>query len=641
MTIFLRLMKEQDKQISLLSAVGAVRSGQSDSRIFQAEPDDFTAIPGAPFAYWVNDSIRSVFTKHPRFDSEGRNAKQGLASADDNRFLRVWWEITPGTAGWYSFAKGGSHSPHYADVYLMVNWAGDGAEIKNNLNEKGGVRSNVWMLKDTAPKFFFRPGLTWPLRTNGLSFRVIPSQCIFGHKGPVGFIDTDDSLSLLALSAVVNSKPFGYLVSLQLARTELAQSYEVGLIQQTPIPYVPSQAKEQLAALAQRSWSLKRRLDSSEETSHAFLLPELLRSRLGSFDTFDIDAELDRYQAHVDDITFALYGFNEVDRASMIQLDAAVDDVEIGDSSESEDDEAETDVPANAQSALLSWCIGVAFGRFDRRLATGERMAPPDPEPFDPLPAKSPGMLPDGAVVFHTHAGILVDDQGHPHDLAHLIEEVLGRVDVPIPGDVRRWLQRDFFAFHLQRYSKSRRKAPIYWPLATTSGSYTLWLYYPSLSSQTLYTAINDFVEPKLKQVGDDVAALRNNGAARTRDDERQFETLQAFELELIELRDTLLNIAPHYHPNHDDGVQITAAPLWPLFRHKPWQKVLKDTWAKLEKGDYDWARLAMNYWPARVREKCKTDKSLAIAHGLENLYIEPEAAPKKARAKKKTGADK
>ncbi len=86
--------------------------------------------------------------------------------------------------------------------------------------------------------------------------------------------------------------------------------------------------------------------------------------------------------------------------------------------------------------------------------------------------------------------------------------------------------------------------------------------------------------------------------------------------------------------------MQISAAPLWPLFRHKPWQKVLKDTWAKLGKGDYDWSHLAMNYWPERVREKCKTDKSLAIAHGLENLYIEPEAKPKKARGKKKAGGD-
>jgi hypothetical protein len=85
---------------------------------------------------------------------------------------------------------------------------------------------------------------------------------------------------------------------------------------------------------------------------------------------------------------------------------------------------------------------------------------------------------------------------------------------------------------------------------------------------------------------------------------------------------------------------EFIAAPLWPLFRHKPWQKILKDTWAKLEKGDYDWAHLAMNYWPERVREKCKTDKSLAIAHGLEHLYIEPPANARGRKGKVKEAAD-
>ena len=60
-----------------------------------------------------------------------------------------------------------------------------------------------------------------------------------------------------------------------------------------------------------------------------------------------------------------------------------------------------------------------------------------------------------------------------------------------------------------------------------------------------------------------------------------------------------------------------------------------QDTWVKLEKGEYDWAHLAMNYWPGRVREKCKTDKSLAIAHGLEHLYVEPKGKPKKKRKQK------
>ena len=64
---------------------------------------------------------------------------------------------------------------------------------------------------------------------------------------------------------------------------------------------------------------------------------------------------------------------------------------------------------------------------------------------------------------------------------------------------------------------------------------------------------------------------------------------------------------------------------------------MLKDTWTKLEKGDFDWAHLAMAYWPDRVREKCKTDKSLAIAHDLEELY-EPSSSADAGKRKKKSG---
>lgn len=642
MTTFLRLLADKDKATNLLTSCTALRAAENDARVFQVAPESFRAVPGAPFAYWVNETVRQLFTKIPALESDYRTTKQGLASADDFRFVHVWWEGEHD--GWFGFAKGGAFSPFYSDVFLQVNWSQGGAQIKNNLNDKGGVRSNVWMLRDTANNFFGRPGLTWPRRTNGLSFRVMPQGCIFADKGPAAFVADDAPDALLALCALVSSQAFGLLVSVQLARVELAQSFEVGLIQQTPVPNLNADQQATLAALARRAWSLKRTLDTIEETSHAFALPAALRARLGDYDPPVIEAELARIQAKVDAIAFDLYGFSEADRAAVQTSQGAANEgdaeTNADDNADDDGDEEEGAAPIDQTAGLLSWAVGVAFGRFDWRLATSERAAPVEPEPFDPLPAQSPGMLPDGAAPFHAHAGILVDDAGHPHDLARLLEEVLARVDAPVPSDVRRWLQRDFFPFHLQRYSKSRRKAPIYWPLSTTSGSYTLWVYYPSLTSQTLYSAINDFVEPKLKQVGADVTALRNKAAARTRDDEKQFEALQAFELELIELRDTLLKLAPTYKPNLDDGVQISAAPLWPLFRHKPWQKVLKDTRAKLEKGDYDWSHLAMNYWPERVREKCKTDKSLAIAHGLEDLYVEPEAAPKKTRGRKKTGSD-
>ena len=129
----------------------------------------------------------------------------------------------------------------------------------------------------------------------------------------------------------------------------------------------------------------------------------------------------------------------------------------------------------------------------------------------------------------------------------------------------------------------------------------------------------------KLKLVGDDLNLLRAK-TNRTAAEERELEKQQDLDQELIELRDTILEIAPNYKPNHDDGVQITAAPLWSLFRHKPWQKVLKETWENLEKGEYDWAHLAYSYWPDRVREKCRIDKSLAIAHRSQEPYEEPAA---------------
>jgi hypothetical protein len=497
-----------------------------------------------------------------------------------------------------------------------------------------------WVLHRES--YYLQPGITWPARTTSqLGMRAMPAGAVFGHKGPAAFLEVHNDDDLLSLLSVCISSPFLRLIGLQLAAGDAAaRSYEIGTIQRTPIPDIPTDIKHRLAALARKYWRLKRTLDTVEETSHAFALPGALRARLSDYDPPAIEAELDRIQSEIDAIAFDLYGFSEADHAAVqgSHVEANQGDVEVSRDDESDDDDSAT--PIDQTGALLSWAVGVAFGRFDWRLSTGERAAPAEPEPFDPLPAKSPGMLPDGAEPFHMHPGILVDEQGHPQDLARLIEEILARVDVTVPDDVRRWLRRDFFPFHLQRYSKSRRKAPIYWPLTTTTGSYTLWVYYRSLTSQTLYTAINDFIEPRLKHVGADVTALRNNGSNRTRDDEKQLEALHAFELELIELRDTLLNLAPTYKPNHDDGVQISAAPLWPLFRHKPWQKVLKDTWAKLEQGDYDWAHLAMNYWPERVREKCMTDKSLAIAHGLESLYEEPVSAPKKGRDRKRQGGE-
>ena len=313
--------------------------------------------------------------------------------------------------------------------------------------------------------------------------------------------------------------------------------------------------------------------------------------------------------------------------------------------------------------SILSFWVGVAFGRWE----LSPEISIPHLESCDPLSEipvfpkiMSRNILnsnrPVGGLNKISDSHIFVDDPSHEKNITRVISDISRLLhsnhSASMEQEICIILGEDslcsyfskptgFFNDHLKRYTKSGRPSPIYWPLSTSTGSYTLWVYYPSLNNQTLYTVINDFLDGpngKLFQIVREVAELRMKGNGRSSEEDKQFEILQVFEQELTELRDKLLKIAPTYQPNHDDGVQITAAPLWQLFHHNAWQKVLKDTWARLEKGDCDWAHLAMAYWPDRVREKCKTDKSLAIAHGLEDLYIDPEAEPKKSRSKKMRG---
>ena len=73
--------------------------------------------------------------------------------------------------------------------------------------------------------------------------------------------------------------------------------------------------------------------------------------------------------------------------------------------------------------------------------------------------------------------------------------------------------------------------------MSTASGSYTLWLYYPSLTSQTLYTALNDDVEPKHAEVETEATTLRSKGSVRSRDEEKRLEALTTLQAELRDLQ--------------------------------------------------------------------------------------------------------
>jgi hypothetical protein len=611
-TVFIRAIEApiDDKAAVLRKAA----RGPSAAR-FEGEPSGFAAVPGSPFSYWVSDRVRRVFTTNSPFKSEGRVAAVGLQTSDDFRFARLAWEIR--SPDFVCFAKGGAFSPFYAPVQLRLQWRDDGRELKSSVEARYGTASKHVQNQ----RCYFRPGLTWPLRSQrGFGMRAMPAGCVFGHKGPSAFSARDNPAELLALLAIATSSPFRYLVGLQMA----FGAYEVGVIQRTPVPSLAAHDLGTLAHLALRGWSLKRSLDTPNETSQAFLLPSGLNERAMGLDHEAVGHELETIQAEIDDLVFDLYGIGPEDRAAIESsaTSAAPTNEEATETSSDEDDDDEESAISASNVARDSWLVGVSFGRFDPRLATGERAVPPEPEPFDQLPSLSPGMYPDGEETAE-RPDILVDDEGHPGDLAARTIAIAERVKVDVPENLRGWLAKEFFPLHIKMYSKSRRKAPIYWQLATPSASYSVWLYIHAFSKDTLFRVQNDYVAPKLaheERLLDSLTSELRDGATAA-----QRKRLAAQETLVEELRaflDEVKRVAPLWKPNLDDGVVINFAPLWRLVpQNKSWEKELKSTWGALCEGKYDWAHLAIHLWPERVVPKCAKDRSLAIAHGLEDVF--------------------
>lgn len=669
----LRALTSSDKE----QAIRGLVAGKNPGEIFDIDVEVLRKSPGQSFAYWIPQNVLGQLSKLPPIDPSLVSIRVGMQTGEDWRFLRQWWEVksekiisvddsgipTPESdrsgCCWATYTKTDKASPWFSPLLQVVKWINQGFEYKHFVDKNGKSRAAL-----RSQDFYFKPGFSYMLRSARLVPYIVPAGAIPTAGRAQGFGEGDELLTALVIASSNLGSSWARLTGEMFERPK----FQAGMVQSIPYRKFSPKLLERSRNVISKLYAERRSLFEGQEPYREFLKPAF-------FYEAEMDSDWTRHSLLGDSLDIELaadYGLTEHeydlvqrDLQEAIAFNAGIQ--ELSESDESADEPSDDAVaPASEREiveGLISYAFGLCFGRWDIRIVTKDAAVNSDTNPFAPLPKTPPGMLVKEVEkelseqpypIKIAPKGILSSEEiGASELVSHIREcfDVLSEVrtinEVSICGelgfqDLEAYVNRvsGFFADHLNRYTAGGRKAPIYWPLSTTSGSYTLWVYYPSLTSQTLYTAINDFVEPKLKQVGADVTALRSKGSARTRDDEKQFEALQAFELELIELRDTLLKLAPTYKPNHDDGVQITAAPLWPLFRHKPWQKVLKDTWAKLEKGDYDWAHLATNYWPERVREKCKSDKSLAIAHGLEHLYVEPEAQPKKTRGRKKAGGD-
>jgi hypothetical protein len=598
---------------------------------------------------------------------------ESFCRLDDPIVLAYYRRRNAGTPIWAFHIKAGASQPWYSPITLKINWDKDGAELRNFTDAKGKLRS-----RPQNVAFYYRPGFSWTRRAVRFFPYIIPGSCVPSVSRYMAFPKQGREFEALGVcSARVTSAFMRFY-----AEFWQRPNYLVDNVKMLPWPTLDADSHAFFRELAVSEVRKRRTAYQNHEPFHEFLVPVKITDFSANGEALSFDAT-SLLGEPGEALVAQAYGL-ESDAALRVERDLveAISYQQSGGTSDSDeggdDDDSDfvLDFSDKAQAgALASYFTGVAFGRWDIRYATGEQAVPELPDPFAPLPVCPPGQLQNAQglplgkeevgkmkeegiwnyPIEIPWDGILVDDPNHPLDLERRVREVIeiiwsGKDGGPTAEAIeheaceilgvkslRDYFRKPagFFADHLKRYSKSRRQAPIYWPLSTASGSYTLWIYYHRLTDQTLHTVLADFLEPKIRNVQAELDAHQAGGNGQKAGESRDFLD------ELKDLRDEIERIIKlPWKPNLNDGVLITASPLSKLFRLTKWQKDLKACWDDLEAGEYDWAHLAHSIWPQRVEKACERDRSIAIAHGLEHLCKVEPPKPKKKRSKTKNAAE-
>ena len=197
-----------------------------NERYKKIKQENFNKILGSPIAYWVSDKIREIFEKNQKLGNVGKT-KQGLATADNGRFLRLWNEVSYNKIGynmvnsqeaseskkkWFPINKGGSFRKWYGNQEYLVNWENNGHEIKENVLQKYPyLKTADFVVKNQ--EYYFKKGLTCStMSSSDCSFRYSPIGNLFETKGSNYFVE--DYKNFYYLFSFLNSKIVNYLLKI-------------------------------------------------------------------------------------------------------------------------------------------------------------------------------------------------------------------------------------------------------------------------------------------------------------------------------------------------------------------------------------------------------------------------------------------
>ena len=594
---------------------------------FQAKQKDFEKIPGSSIAYWVSDKVREIFEKNQKLGEVGE-AKQGLATADNNRFLRLWNEINYNKIGynisnseealeskkkWFPYNKGGEFRKWYGNQEYLVNWENDGYEIKKNILQKYPyLKTPDFVVKNQG--YYFKESISWSkVSSTNFSMRFYQKGLIFADAGMSYF----SKENLKYILGFCNSK----LINNFLAILSPTLNFEAGHLALIPLIYSDN---KRIIELIEESINISKEEWDSRETSWDF-------KKLSLVDGKDLKTAYENYCSHWRDNFVQLHKNEEELNRLFIEIyelqdemdeKVAFDDitilkkeakiVEIDNSilkefsTESEKYLYDRGVRLEFNKdelvkQFLSYAVGCIMGRYSVN-KTGLIMANSD----DILELSENKFIvkgTDGEIRQEVESKFLPDEFGiipitdekdffndivekikefikyvygeeNLKDNLNFIAEALGNKDNRVAEEIiRTYFIKDFYSEHLQRY----QKRPIYWLMNSgKKNAFSCLFYMHRYEPLTVARVRADYLIPYQEMLENKRKFIERQlsdgdiSAKEKKNIEKQLKELDTLLKELREYANEVKHIAEQKIPlDLDDGVNVNYEKLGAILKKR------------------------------------------------------------------------
>ncbi|WP_370005952.1 BREX-1 system adenine-specific DNA-methyltransferase PglX [Methanothermobacter sp. KEPCO 2] len=424
--------------------------------LYLSKKNKFLRIPGNPIAYWVSENVINTFS-HGKELSSFAEVKQGLATADNKRFLRLWHEVDFNRCGfgfedsedakksgkkWFPYNKGGNFRKWYGNHEYLINWENDGDELRNF--KKSVLRNQ---------QYYFKKSLSWSKISSGkIAFRFFPRGFIFDVAGCSIFTE-EDNCYLLGL---LNSKVCEYILSF----ISPTLNYEVGHIASIPVIF-SGDYSEEIKRLVEENIKLSKLDWDVSDTSWNFTVHPLLTFKESSIEksfkkwdelTQKRFSKLKSNEEKLNEIFIKIYGLED-------ELTPEAPDSEVT--------IRKADLSRDIRS-FISYAVGCIFGRYSLDeeglvFAGGEwdpsRYSKFIPDEDNIIPILDTEYFEDDIVGrFIEFVRVTFGEEKLEENL-DFIAKALGKRGKTSREIIRNYFMSDFYKDHVKTY----KKRPIYW----------------------------------------------------------------------------------------------------------------------------------------------------------------------------------